>query len=86
MGDQPFLHYRSVCMSCNLPKGRYVVIPSTYDPGLQGEFMLRIFTHEGSSCRELTEEEPKKENRQWNRLQQPDVHSNVQELPHINPK
>ncbi|XP_036071057.1 calpain-5 [Oryzias melastigma] len=85
MGDQNFLYYRSVFMRCNLPKGRYVVIPSTLQAGIQGEFMLRIFTHEDSSCCELTEEEPKKENRQWNRLQQPDVHPNVQELSHIHP-
>ncbi|XP_036071058.1 calpain-5-like [Oryzias melastigma] len=62
MGSAIFSPARSVFKSYNLPKGRYVVIPSTLQAGVQGQFMLRIFTDEDSSCREMTEEEPKKEN------------------------
>ncbi|RVE63753.1 hypothetical protein OJAV_G00139430 [Oryzias javanicus] len=45
VGNTGFTSDRSVFLRCNLPQGRYVVIPSTYHPGEEGEFMLRIFTN-----------------------------------------
>uniref|UniRef100_A0A3B3CYW2 Calpain 6 n=1 Tax=Oryzias melastigma TaxID=30732 RepID=A0A3B3CYW2_ORYME len=54
-----FINSRSVFLRCNLPQGRYVIIPTTFQAGEPGEFMLRIFTDVDSGCRELTEDKPK---------------------------
>ncbi|RVE63754.1 hypothetical protein OJAV_G00139440 [Oryzias javanicus] len=61
VGNTGFTSARSVFLRCNLPQGRYVVIPSTYYPGEEGEFMLRIFTNVDSSFRELTKEKPREQ-------------------------
>ncbi|KAF6728910.1 Calpain-5 [Oryzias melastigma] len=50
-GIKLFSDARSVFLRCNLPRGRYIIIPSTFDPGEEGEFMLRIFTELDSGCR-----------------------------------
>lgn len=43
-----FSNTRSVFLRERLPNGRYVIIPSTFRPGLEGMFMLRIYTDEGN--------------------------------------
>nr|XP_023698610.1 calpain-5-like [Paramormyrops kingsleyae] len=53
-----YINSRTVFMRKTLPKGRYVVIPSTFRPGVLGEFMLRIFTDAYSGCRELALDKP----------------------------
>ncbi|XP_024117317.1 calpain-5 [Oryzias melastigma] len=58
VGGTRFTRARSVFLRSNLPRGRYVVIPSTYYPGEEGEFMLRIFTNVDSGFRELTTDKP----------------------------
>uniref|UniRef100_A0A0N5AK25 Calpain catalytic domain-containing protein n=1 Tax=Syphacia muris TaxID=451379 RepID=A0A0N5AK25_9BILA len=40
-----FINLREVTGRFRLHPGSYVIIPSTYDPGERGEFMLRIFTN-----------------------------------------
>uniref|UniRef100_A0A914VZY4 Uncharacterized protein n=1 Tax=Plectus sambesii TaxID=2011161 RepID=A0A914VZY4_9BILA len=39
-----FINIREVCTRFRLPAGNYVVIPSTFEPNEEGEFMLRTFS------------------------------------------
>ena len=50
-GDSIFINMREVVNRCQLKQGRYVVIPSTYDPNEAGNFMIRIFTEKSSNAR-----------------------------------
>lgn len=54
-----FINARTVFRRCVLPKGRYIIIPSTFKPEALGEYMLRVFTDTDSGSRELTEDKPK---------------------------
>ncbi|XP_070685758.1 calpain-5a [Pempheris klunzingeri] len=58
VGGSTYINSRSVFTRIDLPEGRYVIIPTTFDPGLEGDFLLRIFTDVPSDCRELTLDEP----------------------------
>ena len=51
VGTVTYINSRSVFESYNFPEGRYVVIPTTFEPGQQGTFMLRIFTENNSHSR-----------------------------------
>ncbi|NXT21100.1 CAN5 protein, partial [Syrrhaptes paradoxus] len=53
-----YINSRSVFLRTDLKEGRYVIIPTTFDPGHVGEFLLRVFTDVPSDCRELTLDEP----------------------------
>ncbi|KAF7699253.1 calpain-5a [Silurus meridionalis] len=53
-----YINSRSVFLRKELKEGRYVIIPTTFDPGLQGDFLLRVFTDVPSECKELTLDEP----------------------------
>ncbi|XP_067939062.1 calpain-5-like [Watersipora subatra] len=55
-----FTNDRSVFCKSVLPKGRYVVMPSTKEPRCEGEFLLRIYNSSSSTVRELSKDEPKK--------------------------
>ncbi|XP_076130179.1 calpain-5-like [Alosa pseudoharengus] len=54
-----YINARSIFMRITLPRGRYVVIPSTFQPGHLGDFMLRLYADVDSECRELTEDKPR---------------------------
>ncbi|XP_047449447.1 calpain-5a [Mugil cephalus] len=58
VGGSIYINSRSVFLRMDLTEGRYVIIPTTFDPGLEGEFLLRIFTDVPSDCKELTLDEP----------------------------
>uniref|UniRef100_A0A8C2X4X3 Calpain 5 n=1 Tax=Cyclopterus lumpus TaxID=8103 RepID=A0A8C2X4X3_CYCLU len=58
VGGSVYINSRSVFRRIELMEGRYVIIPTTFDPDLEGVFMLRIFTDLSSDCRELTLHEP----------------------------
>ncbi|KAM7412556.1 hypothetical protein PAMA_020099 [Pampus argenteus] len=58
VGGSIYINSRSVFLRIDLPEGRYVIIPTTFDPGLEGDFLLRIFTDVPSGCKELTIDEP----------------------------
>ncbi|XP_013888263.1 calpain-5 [Austrofundulus limnaeus] len=58
VGGSTYINSRSVFLRIDLTEGRYVVIPTTFDPGLEGEFLLRVFTDMPSDCKELTLHEP----------------------------
>ncbi|XP_029027143.1 calpain-5-like isoform X2 [Betta splendens] len=58
LGGSIYINSRSVFVRVDLKEGRYVVIPTTFDPGLEGDFLLRIFTDVSSDCKELILHEP----------------------------
>ena len=49
-GDSIFINMREVVNRHQLKVGRYVIIPSTYDPDEAGKFMIRIFTEKSSDA------------------------------------
>ena len=46
-----YINSRSVFLRTEQPEGRYVIIPTTFEPGHTGEFLLRVFTDVPSDCR-----------------------------------
>uniref|UniRef100_A0A8C9ZKT9 Calpain 5 n=1 Tax=Sander lucioperca TaxID=283035 RepID=A0A8C9ZKT9_SANLU len=58
VGGSVYINSRSVFKRIELKEGRYVIIPTTFDPALEGEFLLRTFTDVPSDCKELTLHEP----------------------------
>jgi len=45
IGRSPaFINLREVTGRFRVPPGQYLIVPSTFEPGEEGEFMLRIFT------------------------------------------
>uniref|UniRef100_A0A8C4E0P5 Calpain 5a n=1 Tax=Dicentrarchus labrax TaxID=13489 RepID=A0A8C4E0P5_DICLA len=58
VGGSIYINSRSVFLRIDLKEGRYVVIPTTFEPGLEGDFLLRIFTDVAAGCKELTLDEP----------------------------
>uniref|UniRef100_UPI0037E86353 calpain-5-like n=1 Tax=Semicossyphus pulcher TaxID=241346 RepID=UPI0037E86353 len=58
VGGSTYINSRSVFVRIDLKEGRYVIIPTTFDPGHEGEFLLRIFTDVPSDCKELSLDQP----------------------------
>ena len=50
-GSSIFINAREVFTKLELDPGRYVIVPSTFDPNSEGEFMLRIFTEKKSKAK-----------------------------------
>lgn len=50
-GSSIFINAREVFSKLELDPGRYLIVPSTFDPNLEGEFMLRIFTETKAKSR-----------------------------------
>ena len=48
--DSIFINMREVVNRYEMKKGRYVIVPSTYDPNQAGKFMLRIFTEKSADA------------------------------------
>lgn len=51
---------RSIFLRKALTKGRYVAVVCTFEPGLDGQFMFRIYSSNKNSGRELILDKPKK--------------------------
>lgn len=56
--DSIFINMREVVNRYQMKKGRYVIIPSTYDPNQAGKFMLRIFTEKSADATVLEKDHP----------------------------
>ncbi|XP_023331492.1 calpain-1 catalytic subunit [Eurytemora carolleeae] len=41
--SEQFINLREISLRVNLPEGEYVVIPSTFNRGEEGEFLLRLY-------------------------------------------
>ncbi|XP_069468708.1 calpain-6 [Ambystoma mexicanum] len=54
-----YINLRTLFMRRVLKRGRYVIIPTTFQPGITSEFILRIFTDVPSQFRELKLDRPK---------------------------
>nr|XP_022343064.1 calpain-5-like [Crassostrea virginica]XP_022343065.1 calpain-5-like [Crassostrea virginica] len=54
----PFSNSRNVFARVVLRPGRYVIIPSTFEPGLHGKYILRIYSSKHLNIRELWLDEP----------------------------
>lgn len=46
-----YINSRCVFLRKEMKEGRYVIIPTTFDPGQQGDFLLRVFTDVPSDCK-----------------------------------
>lgn len=54
-----YVKARSVYFQGNMgAKGRYVLVPTTFEPGIETQFMLRIFTEDSIQIKELKEDYP----------------------------
>jgi len=42
--SKSFINQREVTLRVRLEPGRYLIVPSTFEPGLEGEFLLRTFS------------------------------------------
>ena len=40
----PFMQARSILSRISVKKGRYLLVPSTFDQGQEGLFLLRLYT------------------------------------------
>ncbi|XP_037937392.1 calpain-B [Teleopsis dalmanni] len=44
-----FINTREVCARFKLPPGHYLIVPSTFDPNEEGEFIIRVFSEAASN-------------------------------------
>ncbi|XP_073455456.1 calpain-6 [Aquarana catesbeiana] len=56
--SSPYMNLRSVFLRKMLKRGRYIIIPTTFHPGISCNFILRIFTDVPSDFRELRLDKP----------------------------
>lgn len=48
--SKTFINMREVATRFNLQKGTYAILPSTFNPHENGEFLLRVFTEKPTNC------------------------------------
>ncbi|KAM9501339.1 calpain-5 [Clarias gariepinus] len=53
-----YMDSRSITLRVTLEPGRYAVLPTTFQPGVTGRFLLRLFSHTHVKLRELKDELP----------------------------
>ncbi|ODN01183.1 Calpain-5 [Orchesella cincta] len=49
---------RSMFFQGNLDEGRYVVVPTTFEPGIETEFLMRVYSDAAITVKELTHDYP----------------------------
>uniref|UniRef100_A0A8C5MRP9 Calpain-5 n=1 Tax=Leptobrachium leishanense TaxID=445787 RepID=A0A8C5MRP9_9ANUR len=60
VSSSTYINSRSVFLRAELQKGRYVILPTTFSPGLIGSFLLRVYTDRAIRLRELTRDVPER--------------------------
>ncbi|XP_059154720.1 calpain-B-like isoform X2 [Physella acuta] len=51
-----FINMREICGRHKLPPGTYAIVPSTFEPHYEGEFLMRIFTEKANISGEIDEQ------------------------------
>jgi calpain-5 len=60
VGSSVFRNSRGVYMRQSLVRGRYLIIPCTFEPNVVGQFLLRLYSGHGVDLRELNKDKPHK--------------------------
>ncbi|KAM4748487.1 calpain-5-like [Rhinophrynus dorsalis] len=58
VSSSTYINSRSIFLRCDLQRGRYVILPTTFSPGQTGSFLLRLYTDQASRLKELTQDVP----------------------------
>jgi len=56
VAKSPFSNTRESCMRFRLPPGHYVILPSTFNPNEEGDFIVRIYSERPTNTTEIDEE------------------------------